>query len=147
MFLSLPDMLSWFPSSLFDLADNALPADHLLAISRSRCTPYQIPPFSREQKRPTPIYLPDIITPSLSLSVALELEAGAPRTRWSAAITDRLLQRHLSEVAEKTLRSCLDTSPPLPITAGEPPAHHPLPDLAPSPVPVEWRKTVPSHRI
>jgi hypothetical protein len=65
----------------------------------------------------------------------------------SAAVPARLLQRHLSEVAEKNLRSRQDTSPPLPVTAGELPDHRALPDLAPSPVPIELRKTTPSRRI
>jgi hypothetical protein len=95
----------------------------------------------------TTLSLPDIITPSHSLSVAQELDSGAPRTRRSAAVPERLLQRRLLEPSEKTLRSPLDTSSPLAAAAGEFPDHHHSPRHAPSPVPVAPRMMTLGRRI
>jgi hypothetical protein len=84
---------------------------------------YKRPPFFPENIHAITRNLPDILTSSLSLSVAQELNAGAPRTRWSAAVPDHLPRRCLQEATEKDLRRRPAPSPPLPATAGEPPNH------------------------
>jgi hypothetical protein len=76
-----------------------------------------------KKTRTTTLYLPDILTSSLSLSVVQELDACAPRTRWSAAVPDHLPRRCLHEAAEKDLRHCPAPSPLLPATTGEPLDH------------------------
>jgi hypothetical protein len=117
----------------------ATPAPSLLA--------YLNPPRSRHRTHTGHRTLLDILTSPLSLSVAQKLDAGAPRTRRSAAVPDHLPRRHLPRAAKMNHRRCLDTAQPLPATAGEPPRPPPTPRSSPSLVPVWLGETAPGRRI
>jgi hypothetical protein len=96
---------------------NFLPVHRPLPLSLA----FKRSPRPCKRTRTTTLYLPDIIPQSLSLSVAQELDARAPRARRSAAVPDHLPRRRLPETAETNHRRRPAPSPPLPATAGEPP--------------------------
>jgi hypothetical protein len=88
--------------------------------------PEKIPAIARN--------LPDILTSSLSLSVAQELAAGAPSTRQSAAVPDPLPRRRLLEMAEENHRRRPAPSPPVAAAPVSSPSAALLPVLSLAPV-------------
>jgi hypothetical protein len=117
---------------------NSLPVHRPLPLSPA----FKRSPQHCKKIRTTTLYLPDIITQSLSLSVAQELDAGAPRTRRSAAVPDHLLRRRLPGTADTNHRRRPAPSPPLTAAAGELPKPRRLPGSLSLPPPSRWGRRI-----